>query len=109
DDVTEIHLVPELSGGKSGGFVKIALGAVLIAASFAMTGPILPALYGGISASAVFWGGVTLVLGGLLELISPAPKMDTKTSQDPEASKYLGTPQNTTRAGTRIPLLYGRH
>lgn len=110
DDVTEIHLVPALYGGKSGGFVKIALGAVLIGASFAMTGPILPSLYGGISASAVFWGGVTMALGGLLEILSPAPKMDTKpAAQDPEASRYLGAPQNTTKAGTRVPLLYGEH
>ena len=36
--------------------------------------------------------------------------MDTKpAAQDPEASRYLGAPQNTTKAGTRIPLLYGEH
>lgn len=111
DDVTEIHLVPELSGGKSGGFVKIALGAVLIGAGLAFPGTwVALGAMGSITGAAVFWGGVTLALGGLLEILSPAPKMDTKpAAQDPEASKYLGAPQNTTKAGTRIPLLYGEH
>lgn len=115
-DQKELHLVPEMSGGKSGGFFRIIVGVVLIAAAFYLGGAALagPTLFGSTTiASMLFNFGLSLVLGGLLELISPAPKIDragvTGTATDPEASKYLGASQNTVRIGTRIPLLYGEH
>jgi len=46
-----------------------------------------------------------MAAGGIMQLISPAPKQD---STDPDASKYIGAPGNTTKIGTRIPILYGR-
>ena len=104
---TEIHVVPAMAGGK--GFLKILLGVALIAASFYI-GP--AGLMGGlISASSMFSFGLSLVLGGLLEMLSPAPKIDrignAGAGTDPEASKYLGANQNTVRIGTRIPIAYG--
>jgi predicted phage tail protein len=109
----ELHLTPDLRGGKSGGFFKIVIGAVLIAAAFLTAGTSLAAttLFGSTTiGSAMFSLGVSLVLGGLLELLSPAPQIDSLPStQDPEASKYLASDQNTVKIGTRIPLLYGRH
>lgn len=108
-DVTELHLVPEMCGGKGGGFLQVALGAVFIAASF------VPGLNVAIWAgAAATWSGVlfslglSLALGGLLQLISPSPKATGTGDKDPEASKYLGANQNTTKIGTRIPLLYGK-
>lgn len=102
-----LHIVPAMAGGK-GGFFRVVLGAVLIAASF----------YAPFAATAAFgsttWGsilfsmGASLALGGLLEMISPQPKMDRGTGEnDPEASKYLGASQNTVKIGTRIPIMYG--
>lgn len=102
----EVHLVPAFCGGK--GFFKIVLGAVLIASAIAFPSA-FPVTVGGLTiltASGVFWMGAALALGGLLELISPAPTVDTDPN-DPEASKYLGEPKNTVKIGTRIPLLYG--
>lgn len=110
DGVTELHLVPEFSAGK-GGFFKIIIGAVLIAAAIYM-----PASIGAVGlfgtettiAGLLTNMGVSLVLGGLLEMLSPAPKYTSqKTEGDPEASKYLGAGQNSVRIGTRIPLAYG--
>ncbi|WP_161790308.1 tail assembly protein [Inquilinus limosus] len=108
-DQEEIHIVPAfVGGGGNGGFFKIIIGAVLIAAAFVVAGPAGVLAAGSLSAG-LFWAGVTFALGGLLEVISPAPTIDVNSAKDPEASKYLGSPQNTTKIGTRIPLLLGRH
>lgn len=106
-EVNELHLVPAMLGGKSGAFAKIVIGAILIAASFAIPGSGL--LFGAAYNTFVFGIGVSLALGGLLELISPQPKANTfgNDAADPEASKYLGATQNTVKIGTRIPIMYG--
>ena len=98
-DMVDIHVFPQLNGGKSGGFIQILLGVVLIAAAFAI-------------GAAGFLGGLLLkvgammLLGGILQLIS-APKRD-KDDKQQQKSHYLGPPQNTVEIGTSIPILYGR-
>lgn len=112
--VKEIHLVPAMLGGKRGGFFRILLGAVVVAAGIALSmatggaGLSLGVLT--ISPMSLIFSGVSMMLGGLLQLMSPAPSSDmagVDRPSDPEASKYLGAPQNTVRIGTRIPLVYG--
>lgn len=109
-DKEELHIVPAFAGGKSG-FIKVALGVALVAAAIAMPANIAGlAVVEGVTIGSIAWGlGASLLLGGLLELLSPAPKMDLGGEQDPEASKYLGAPKNTVEIGTRIPILYGEH
>ena len=110
----EIHLVPSMHGGKSGGFFKIVLGTVLIATALILSGGTLGAplaatgLLSGITYANVFFFGAALVLGGILELISPAPTLETNNSES-EASNYFGAPGNTVKIGTRIPYLFGLH
>lgn len=106
-DQEVIHIVPELSGGK--GLLRILAGVALIAVSFLLpgVGPLAVGASGLVSG--LFWFGASLVLGGLLQMLSPAPTMDTDAPDNPEASKYLGAPGNTVRIGTRIPILFGRH
>jgi len=116
-NVDTLHLVPAMIGGKKGGFFKIVVGAVIIAAAIWSGGTAFGAMTlfagGSTISSMLFSFGVSLVLGGLLEMISPTPKIDkggfTQSGTDPEASKYLGANQNTVKIGTRIPLLYGKH
>ena len=114
-NVNELHIIPQFCGGKSGGFFRIIIGAVLIGLAFYTGGLSLagPTLFGSTTlAGMMFNFGVSLVLGGLLEILSPAPKIDragVNGVSDPEASKYLGATQNTVRIGTRIPILYGEH
>jgi len=90
-ETVDIHLVPQFAGGKSGGFIQIIIGAVLVAGSFLLPGPWAPYLMA---------TGAMLMLGGLVQLLSPAPGEEKK-------SRYLGTPKNTVEIGTRIPILYG--
>lgn len=95
-----IDIVPQLSGGKEGGFIQILVGVVTIAAAF------IPGV-GPLVSAALLSSGIGLVVGGLLSFLLPTPNRDT-ASGDPEASKYLGSPRNTTQIATRIPVLYGR-
>ena len=105
----EINIAPMLSGGKNGGFLKIAIAAVLIIVSFVIGGPTAGAFATKLS-TAFLSAGIALAIGGVMELIMGQPKLDTNpTGQDPEASRYLGSEGNTVRIGTRIPLLYGHH
>lgn len=112
-DVEELHLTPAFHGGKKGGFFQIVVGVVLVAAAFYTGGASLGVLgqLGIAGGSLGLLGniGLSLLLGGLLTMLSPQPKISNNGSEaDPEASKYLGATQNTVKIGTRIPLIYGR-
>lgn len=113
-DITELHLVPALCGGKKGGFFQVVLGAVLIAAAIWTGGATLAGFQLGISGGALGIlgsAGLSMVLGGLMSFLSPAPKADSYSNgeADPEASKYLGASGNTVKIGTRVPLMYGEN
>lgn len=123
NDDPELHVVPAMMGsGGGGGFMKIAIGAVIIAAAVVSFGTALPWLGVAANFASMFSGalastigstmiglGASLIFGGLLSFLSPAPPRDSglNAASDPEASKYLGVGQNTVRIGTRIPIGYG--
>ncbi|BCJ91772.1 hypothetical protein IZ6_25070 [Terrihabitans soli] len=94
----DLHILPQLTGGKSGGFVQILIGAALVAASF------IPGI-NAVAAGMIMKVGALLILGGLAQMLAPAP-LDDQSEQD--RSRYLGSPRNTVQIGTRIPILYGR-
>jgi hypothetical protein len=105
----ELHVVPHFGG--AGGWVKIVIGVIIIVASILTLQPGGVAVGGAwLAGSTVAFAvglsiGISLALGGLLELISPAPKLNNPKQTD--ASLYLGVPQNTTQIGTPIPVGYG--
>lgn len=96
-DDTEIHIVPQLCGGKSGGFLQILLGVALVGVGLFLGGA---TLMGGILIKA----GALAIIGGLSQMLAPQPEADKG-----EKSRYLGAPKNTVAIGTRIPILYGRY
>jgi predicted phage tail protein len=98
-EVGEIHIVPQMSGGKKGGLLQILLGAALIG-----VGLLLGA--GTMFGSMLMKVGALALLGGLSALLAPQPEAD-KSEQN--RSAYLGAPKNTVKIGTRIPILYGEH
>lgn len=104
-DMDTLHIYPAFVGGKRGGFFQIVIGAALIAVAVAVPG--LGTIAGVAVASILFNAGLSLVLSGLLALIAPKPPSVT-SSGSPEGSKYLPAQGNTTKIGTRIPLIYGR-
>ena len=111
----DIHFVPVISGAGRG-FGKILLGAALIGVAF-----LLPASLGGVSIAkggllkagitggflgkAMVGVGASLVLSGVSDMLFPMPENDF--SEDPRLSFSFSGLQNTSRAGTSIPVVYG--
>lgn len=104
-----LHVFPCFSpsggGSKNSSWIQIAIGAVLIATAF-ITGGTSMAAWAAWQTTA-FAMGVSLVLGGLQQLLIRTPKTDNGESE--EKSKYFGNNQNTTAIGTRIPIGYGKY
>jgi len=110
---SDISIVPVISGA-GGGLGKTLLGVAMIGLAFAMPG----AVFGGtgFSAAAGFSGfqaavgnlGIALTLMGVSEMLFPLPKPpDFSNEEDPRISFSFSGIQNTSRAGTSHPIVYG--
>ena len=113
---SDIKFVPVLSG--SGGIGKALFGGALIALSFGVGGLFTaPLAFGGggigfaaagLGAKAAFGIGASLVLSGVSDMLFPTPKMpEFSSEQDPRLSFSFSGTQQTSRAGTPVPLIYG--
>ena len=112
---SDIKFVPVVSG--SGGIGKALFGGALIALSFGAFGAFGAGAisFGGggfaaasLGAKAAFGIGAGLVLGGVSDMLFPTPKMPQFSSeQDPRLSFSFSGTQQTSRAGTPVPLVYG--
>ena len=113
----DIHFIPMISGSGRG-VGKILLGAVLI--GLAIANPAVGLGPGGLgggfaTASGAFsltatLGniGVGLVLMGVSEMLFPLPEPQKFSSEeDPQLSFNFSGVQNTSRAGTPVPIVYG--
>ena len=110
---SDIKFVPVISG--SGGIGKALFGGALIALSFGVGGLFTAPLTfsggfaaAGIGAKAAFGIGAGLVLSGVNDMLFPTPKIPQFSSeQDPRLSFSFNGTQQTSRAGTPVPLIYG--
>ena len=117
----DIHFIPVISGAGRG-FGKILLGAALIGLAFipfAGAGTGLGAAFKGGFSAAKFAKvgfiskglaglGTALVLQGVSEMLFPLPKPPKfESEEDPRLSFSFGGTQQTGRAGTPVPLVYG--
>ena len=108
----DIHIVPVIAGAGRGPLGKILLGAALIAGAF-MLGPTgfftaKKLTTGVILAKSAVYLGASLVLSGVSEMLFPLPKpKEFKSEQDPQLSFSFSGTQNTSRAGTPVPIVYG--
>ena len=116
----DIHFVPVITGAGRG-FGKVLLGAALIGLSFISFGgaPGLGAAFKGGFTAAKFAKvgfiskglaglGAALVLQGVSEMLFPLPKPPSfESEEDPRLSFSFGGTQQTGRAGTPVPLVYG--
>ena len=115
---SDINIVPVISGA-GGNMGKIFLGAALIGASFFFPGA---GLFGTTSFSGAMAGtgigttigtalsavGAVMVLGGVSDMLFPLPKEpDFSNEGDPRVSFNFSGTQNTSRAGTPVPIVYG--
>jgi predicted phage tail protein len=109
----EIKFVPVVSGaGATGriiaGIALIALATLATAGGGAIFGAAFAKNIGLLAAGQAI--GVSLVLGGVAELLTPTPKVPQgpDTQDDPRKSYSFSSIQNTSRSGTPVPIVYGR-
>ena len=109
----DIHFIPAISGAGRG-FGKMLLGAALIGVGFLAPGAQFGGL-GGFAAktagqfslgAAIGNIGIGLTLLGVSDLLFPLPQADFSEG-DPQLSFNFSGIQNTSRAGTPVPIVYG--
>ena len=112
----DIHIVPVISGA-GGGFGRFLTGAFLIGASFFFPGAGLFGTTGLLGAGAAGAGigtaigtglsaiGAGLVLSGVSEMLYPTQTPEFE--DNPQISFSFSGTQNTARAGTPVPIVYG--
>ena len=112
----EIKFVPVIQGA-GGNLGRVLLGGALIAVSMGAFGAFGAGAisFGGggfaaasLGAKAAFGIGAALVLSGVSGMLFPVPKMpEFSSEQDPRLSFSFSGTQQTSRAGTPVPVVYG--
>jgi len=111
---SDISIVPVITGAGGGGG-RTLLGLALIGVAFMLpvAAPLAPLKFGGLGG---FVGansflaniGLGLTLMGVNEMLFPLPKPhEFNNEQDPRISFSFSGVQNTSRAGTSHPIVYG--
>jgi predicted phage tail protein len=103
-----ISFVPVVAGAGAVGRI-IAGVALIVLASLVTFGTVGGIFAAGALNAAVFGLGASLVLGGVAQLLTPTPKVPqgADNQDDPRKSYSFSGIQNTSRAGTPVPIVYG--
>ena len=96
-----IRLVPVVAGAKNGGLFQTVLGVALIAAGLVLTAY----GYGAVGQYAIT-AGVSMVLSGVVQLLSPQRKNKDPTTNQP--SYAFDGPVNNVEQGGPVPVIFGR-
>lgn len=92
----EVRIVPVVGGSKRGGLIQTVIGAALIAASFIPGFQILLPV------------GVSLVAGGVIQMLSPQAKGLSQSAAPENMPSYaFGSAKNTTASGNPVPICIG--
>ncbi|AZZ74685.1 MULTISPECIES: tail assembly protein [Pseudomonas] len=104
----DIRIAPVVIGSKRAGSLQTVVGVVLIAAATFFTGG-----FAGIAAGGT-WGavgsvGISMVIGGVMQMLSPQAKgLGTQDGPANRASYSFNGPTNTSAQGNPVGLLYGQ-
>jgi len=116
----DIHFIPVIAGAGRG-IGKVLLGAALIAGAFMFSPMTLgsftakgiaagatPFAKIGFLAKASLYVGTSLVISGVSDMLFPLPKFEGfESEEDPRLSFNFNGIQQTSRAGTPVPIVYG--
>lgn len=94
EGLKSITITPILAGAGAG--IRIVIGAVLMVVGVWTSNPY------------IFGMGASLALGGIVQLLSPTPKMASGNQRSDNTSYYFDGPVNTVDQGVPVPLIYGR-
>ena len=92
-ELSEIRFTPVVVGGSS--TIKMIVGVVMVVAGVYFDQPWLVKM------------GATMILGGVIEALSPRPKQGEGNGEQSN-SYYFDGPANTEVQGAPVPLIYGR-
>lgn len=99
-----IKITPVVAGAGAG--ARILAGVALVALSVISVGG--APLLGTLGAKLALGVGASLVLGGVAQLLSPVPIVPkSESNQDPRKNYGFSGIQNTSRASTPVPIVYG--
>lgn len=100
-----IKLVPVMAG--AGTLGRIIAGVALVAAAVFIPGA--AAWLGPTAYSLVIGVGASLALGGVAQLLTPTPTLNTgsDSDNDPRKSYSFSGIQNVSRQGVPVPIVYG--
>tara|TARA_Y100001938_G_scaffold149484_1_gene236480 strand:- start:1854 stop:2468 length:615 start_codon:yes stop_codon:yes gene_type:complete len=113
----DIHIIPVISGAGGDAFNQFLLGGLLIGASFFFPGAGLFGTTGLLGAGAAGTGigtligtgisaiGAGLLIQGVSDMLFPTE--DPTNEDNPQISFNFSGTQNTARAGTPVPIVYG--
>jgi predicted phage tail protein len=106
-----ISFVPVVAGAGAVGRIIAGIALIAFAVLFAPAGALAGAAFTlGAQAVTIIAGiGVSLALGGVAQLLTPTPKVPQGADKqdDPRKSYSFSGIQNTSRAGTPVPIVYG--
>jgi predicted phage tail protein len=101
----DIKIVPVVAG--AGAVQRIIIGIAVVAFSLLLPG--IGAVIGGAAMTQIGLIGGALILGGLVQLLTPVPTIETGKDSDKDARKsysFSGI-QNVSRQGVPVPIIYG--
>jgi predicted phage tail protein len=87
----------------AGAVGRIIAGAVLVAVGLFVPG------IGALGVQLIVGVGASLILGGVAQLLTPVPTMNTgkDSEKDPRKSYSFSGIQQTSRQGVPVPIVYG--
>ena len=103
---TEIRIVPVVSGSKNGGLFQTIVGVVLIVA-----GAVLSGFGQGWIGVPMMQMGAAMVIGGVIQMLSPVPKTASQQEQavtENKPSYLFNGAFNSTQQGLPVPVVYGQ-
>ncbi|EAQ9999335.1 tail assembly protein [Salmonella enterica] len=95
-----IHIVPRMEGAKNGGFFQFVAGAVLAVVGYALGWTGIGAIVGSV--------GVSMMLGGVAQMLTPKPqKPGNSTADNGKQNTYFSSLDNMIAQGNPVPVPYG--
>ncbi|CNH90452.1 putative phage tail assembly protein [Yersinia kristensenii] len=102
----EIRIAPIIIGSKKAGLFQTILGAILIAAT--LWNPTAALMSAGV-ANGMMMAGASMVLGGVVQMLSPQQGgLAMRESPENKPSYAFGGPVNSIAQGNPVPLGYGK-
>lgn len=95
----DIRFAPMPIGSKRQGLLQTVIGIILI---------VIGCLTSWAGGAGLVVMGIGMVAGGVIQMLTPMPKLSTLDSADANASYLFNGPVNTQAQGNPVPVCYGR-